>query len=189
MRKYIYSVGETVALRCKSSSVIVTRRCLSDGSWSSGGYVCGGCPTGWSAFNRSCYKYFPSHKTYREAEGHCAAPGGTVATMASREEMDFVASLGHKTWKMWVGATDRAVEGEFLGADNLPLTWDNWNEGEPNNQGNEDCVVANGEDKNVSWIDVPCSGTYSYVCELSSTCDNTAVNVGQTRRYIRYSKS
>ena len=29
------------------------------------------CPTGWSAFNGKCYKYFSEMKTWEDAEDHC----------------------------------------------------------------------------------------------------------------------
>ena len=54
--------------------------------------------------------------------------------------MAFFAANGgdlQNTW--WMGATDMHHEGGWLWMSGAPWSWENWNDGEPNQNGNEDC--------------------------------------------------
>lgn len=66
----------------------------------------------------------------------------------------------------WIGANDRAAEGQWVWEDGQPLSYTRWNSGEPNNAGEEDCAhvsAANG------WNDLPCTGiAIPFVC---SSCE------------------
>ena len=69
---------------------------------------------------------------------------------------------------MWLGANDLKNHGTFIWqSDNKSLnsSFTNWNEGEPNNRGDEERCV---EMSYISgkWNDVPCNwGIFSTVCE------------------------
>ncbi|XP_046557837.1 uncharacterized protein LOC124267050 isoform X1 [Haliotis rubra] len=88
-----YDVGDTVEFRCKSGSDTLTRTCLTDGTWSPGGYVCGSCPSGWSAYNGNCYLYVNVGQNYADASSHCQALGAIVSPTKDMEELEFVTSL------------------------------------------------------------------------------------------------
>eukprot|EP00300_Choanocystis_sp_HF-7_P006836 c14934_g2_i1.p1 GENE.c14934_g2_i1~~c14934_g2_i1.p1 ORF type:complete len:387 (+),score=83.25 c14934_g2_i1:169-1161(+) len=48
-------------------------------------------------------------------------------------------------WNAWLGINDKAVEGSFVyELTNRPASGLNWNAGEPNNAGDEDCVEMSG---------------------------------------------
>jgi len=103
-------------------------------------------------YNVPCYfddaQQFSENKTYDGEKGY-------LVTIASPEEADFLSVwLGsNKVGTVWVGAKD-AQEGEWKwigGPEKDQVFWANgatandkfanWNEGEPNNVGDEDCGV------------------------------------------------
>lgn len=59
---------------------------------------------------------------------------------------------------IWIGFNDEQVEGTFEWYDQSPVTYTNWAGGEPNQNGNEDCVqiYPNGQ-----WNDLNCSSNNS----------------------------
>ena len=61
--------------------------------------------------------------------------------------------------------TDRSLEGGFIWTDESAVAYVNWNDGEPNNAGNEeDCVVIHPYNSG-GWNDVPCNLRFKSVCE------------------------
>ena len=64
----------------------------------------------------------------------------------------------------WIGMTDRSVEGGFIWTDGSAVAYVNWNDGEPNNAGEEDCVIIHPYN-NGGWNDVPCNYRLKSVCE------------------------
>ena len=59
-----------------------------------------------------------------------------------------------------------ATEGRFVWSQSgKGVTFQSWAPGEPNNQGNADCVVMWGDMYNYKWDDVPCYKKYWFVCE------------------------
>jgi hypothetical protein len=57
--------------------------------------------------------------------------GGHLAIVNSKGEDDFLAAIsrGH----VWLGATDAEKEGQWVWIDGTPMTYSNWDYGEPNN--------------------------------------------------------
>ncbi|XP_008483231.1 hepatic lectin-like, partial [Diaphorina citri] len=79
--------------------------------------------------------------------------------------------LGHEHF--WISGTDQAEEGTFFWmATGKPITFTNWNAGEPNNfryeNGEEEhCLeLWNRDGKGMKWNDSPCSFETYFVCEL-----------------------
>ena len=76
----------------------------------------------------------------------------------------------------WIGLNDIDVEGTFVWADGTTFdfaTESNFNDGEPNNSDNEDCVEAFG---NNGWNDLTCDGTRRTVCPLSPSFNRQTDN-------------
>ena len=64
--------------------------------------------------------------------------------------------------RIWIGGTDIHQEGVWQWTDNMPWEFTSWNEGEPNNNNNEDCLqwsTAHG------WNDAHCYNAYRFLCE------------------------
>lgn len=83
------------------------------------------------------------------------------------------AGLGHEHF--WTSGTDLADEGSYFWmANGRPITFTNWNAGEPNNfryeNGEEEnCMeLWNRDGKGLKWNDSPCSFETYFVCEVQA---------------------
>ncbi|MBQ7792672.1 MAG: C-type lectin domain-containing protein, partial [Clostridia bacterium] len=137
--------------------------------------ICGDFSRG--TFGGHTYQVFPEYVTPPEAERLCDELGGHLVTITSQEEHDFVNALAkdNGVTLYTIGATDRAVEGQWEWMTGEVWDYTNWNASiEPNNglgSGENYCVV----DENRSWKWVDVFGGYdnetttaSYVCEWDS---------------------
>jgi hypothetical protein len=101
-------------------------------------------------------------ETWEDARNACAAWGGRLASVDS-EQVD-VLLANHMAADSWIGANDRAVEGELVSSDGGALTFTNWAASQPDNsEAGEDCVeklLRNG-----LWNDASCDQQNSYFCE------------------------
>jgi hypothetical protein len=126
------------------------------------GYHCPDC----IPVMRSTHRYLlcPIPRTYDEAVPHCAEEGAQLVSIFDEAENSFVleqlAIFGLS--KPWIGLNDLAKEGTWVWPDESPVSYTNWNNGEPNNSGNEDCtqILTNG-----LWNDIKCSTKWAIVCE------------------------
>ena len=106
----------------------------------------------------------------QDVDTECGEQGGYLAEIDDNEESQFVFDFGAEvggTDRFLVGGNDVVSEGEFVyfhSGKPVPANL-TWMAGEPNNIGNEDCMVF--------WIpegglnDVPCNyGNNKFVCEI-----------------------
>ncbi|KAK6185631.1 hypothetical protein SNE40_007823 [Patella caerulea] len=155
--------------RCNHAKEVLTRSCLTDGSWTSGGFVCGACPDGWSIFREQCYKHFNKGMFWNDANQFCQQQGGLLTTAKDKLEAEFVTSIRIPLRTIWIGLTDLEKEGEFVWSDGTPATWTNFKKGAPNNgYKQEHCVALLGEEYNNEWEDNYCGHHYrhSFVCKI-----------------------
>uniref|UniRef100_A0A182PGF1 C-type lectin domain-containing protein n=1 Tax=Anopheles epiroticus TaxID=199890 RepID=A0A182PGF1_9DIPT len=99
---------------------------------------------------------------------YCRFHGMQLASIQTQEENDrlekYVKDYGLATEHFWTSGTDLAEEGSFFWVSNgRPLSFTNWNAGEPNNfryeNGEEEhCLeLWNRDGKGLKWNDTPCS--------------------------------
>ncbi|MFN6230639.1 MAG: lectin-like protein, partial [Dolichospermum sp.] len=83
--------------------------------------------------------------TWEEAQAEAQSLGGNLVTINSQEEQDFLVSTFGGTEQLWIGLTDKVIEGQFKWASNETSTYTNWFPGQPDNGGpqGEDYVVMN----------------------------------------------
>lgn len=96
----------------------------------------------------NCHDYYLLDLgTWYEAQLKAQDLGGELATINDSAENEWIRStfmnFGGQDRLLWIGLSDRDVEGTFEWNDGAPLGYTNWNPGEPNDLGNEDYVVMN----------------------------------------------
>lgn len=103
--------------------------------------------------------------TYDESIAICTKAGFQLATPLNPEENKAVSDIAqyYKT-VVFLGVTDERTEGTFRYANRDPIKYSNWSPGEPNQQGEEDCVEMQ---LNGKWNDKNCKETRLNICEIS----------------------
>ena len=114
-----------------------------------------------TSFGLVAVKTYSGNYNWEEARTKCSQDGtsgvkGELATPLSSIENEWFVNkakelgLGH----FWLGVNDKDVEGTWT---NLygPQTYSNWNPGEPNNYGNQDCALSGGG-YGYKWDDATC---------------------------------
>ncbi|CAO2630914.1 CD209 antigen-like protein 2 [Lemmus lemmus] len=127
--------------------------------------LCRPCPWGWELFQGSCYLFSRTLGSWEASVASCQNLGGYLVIINSFEEQLFL-----KYWHIrkneltWIGLSDQRHEGSWRWVDGTPLglsVCSFWKEGEPNNNGDEDCVELLEE----KWNDVRCAAKNFWVCE------------------------
>jgi hypothetical protein len=112
------------------------------------------------------HTYFLSNSMALPEAAHATAVslGGYLTTINSAAENAFIS--GMFSGYMWIGLTDRDVEGQWKWITGEPVTYTTWAPGEPNNYlGNEDWAVINWGSSN--WNDWFYTSSAYYVVEFS----------------------
>ncbi|MCA9560311.1 MAG: CotH kinase family protein, partial [Myxococcales bacterium] len=113
-------------------------------------------------------------RTWEAQQARCAEHGAELARPDDPAEAAwlYAQAIALRDQDYWLGLNDRDAEGVYVWADGAPLGAANWNDGEPNNAGNEDCVhlwARNGQ-----WNDLPCEARLGGLCE--APCDPSRVD-------------
>lgn len=108
--------------------------------------------------------------TWMNAEAEAASYGGHLVSITDQSEQNFVVNTFlsgvHNYSIYWIGLNDAAKEGTFVWTSGDPVTYTNWQSGEPNNdKGVEDYVVINWHHGHKlanspvgTWNDAPLNG-------------------------------
>lgn len=101
------------------------------------------------------------------ARDFCAQQGWHLATSQSWSENSFLNGL--TTTAQWLGISDTEQDGEWKLVTGEKATWFNWNAGEPNNLGKENCIEMKSGGK---WNDHYCNLEKAHlVCEYDGICE------------------
>ncbi|KAM9115144.1 C-type lectin domain family 17, member A-like isoform 2-T2 [Pangshura tecta] len=122
------------------------------------------CPPGWQSFEKSCYFFSTSAKSWPDAKQFCTDQGSGLVIINTEEEQAFLSNHIIKPDVYWLGLSDSAKEGEWRWVDGSLLSVRFWASDEPNNFGQqgEDCGSFRSDGK---WNDVICSLTGHWICE------------------------
>ncbi len=132
------------------------------------GYVDDGfdCPDCREHF-RGPHRYLvcPTPRSYDEMRLHCNEEGAEPAKVDSEAEAVWLHRTAVELARQdyWLGASDAEDEGRWRWWDGTPLEFTRWDEGEPNNAGEQDClhIRANGG----RWNDRNCEARQGVLCE------------------------
>ncbi len=123
---------------------------------------------------------FCEASTWDSAKTFCYAQGYEMVTIQDYSENAFITTtvpkivegelgaLELETGNRNLGLDDRDVEGDFAWEDGSDLSYENWNDGEPNDAGSaEDCgMIYTHDDATGLWNDIPSNRAYPFICEL-----------------------
>lgn len=115
-------------------------------------------------------------KTWENAEAYAQSLGGHLAMIKNAAMQDYVYNtiLANpnvaKLSTFWIGATDKAKEGEWRWVDGtlLSSTYSNWNSGEPNNSGGENYCQYYISGNKGKWNDLNGTQNYPFVVQIGN---------------------
>ena len=119
-----------------------------------------GCPSGFDWNNRHCFRKGTEKKTFEEAKTACEQRGGFLAEPRSEAIVYVITQFFDFHAPFFIGLQDTAHDGVFRWqTDNAALSFDDWDEGQPDNGGH--CVQVN---TNYYWGDCSCTEKLNYLC-------------------------
>lgn len=92
---------------------------------------------------------------WSQAENSAIALGGHLVTINNQAEQDWLMSNFGEA-RYWIGFTDMQIEGTWVWTSGEPITYTNWEPGEPNDYwqpGGEDYAAMNWATDTGSWND------------------------------------
>ncbi|XP_006023403.1 C-type lectin domain family 4 member G-like isoform X2 [Alligator sinensis] len=126
--------------------------------------ICTRCPQGWLPFQKTCYYFSNSTKSWTNAKEFCIDQGSHLVIVNTEHENSFLSNYILDSRAYWLGLTDTEKEGDWRWLDGTSLSLRFWNTGEPNNVGQqgEDCgsMISQGK-----WNDAVCSVAHYWICE------------------------
>ncbi|XP_068608516.1 CD209 antigen-like protein E [Brachionichthys hirsutus] len=142
---------------------------------------CRHCLPGWTFMCSRCYFFALSddllNRPWHAARQFCMKHGGDLAAVDTREKhlaMIELVNIYHDSSRsfyqsgFWIGLRDVEQEGTWKWLDGKRLAGSYWNDGEPNNQGNEDCAAMYPRSNPFkSWNDASCTHALKWVCEMT----------------------
>ncbi|XP_028934045.1 macrophage mannose receptor 1 [Ornithorhynchus anatinus] len=141
----------------------------------------GGCPGGWDAFGKRCYKVFglveEEKKDWHEARKACVKAGGNLASIQNEREQAFLTyHLKDSVGDFWIGLNDINSEHVFLWTEGRGVKYTNWKKGFPAGRrsvlsySDVDCVVMIGGRSSAAgqWMDEICSNSKGYICQMDT---------------------
>ena len=125
------------------------------------------CPGGWILWNGNCYKQNQDPLNWKDAEKKCTEIGGRLASVHSDEENNFIFQTSNNA-VTWLGGNDMSAEGSWIWSDGSSRRYTNWNSGQPNNNGNQDCqTIGYFAEK---WDDDGCTAKRQSICKMRGEC-------------------
>ena len=121
----------------------------------------------------TCYMLLNTLVSWTAGQAACIALGANLVSIETLAEQTLVATLAVQypagNQDLWIGASDSIAEGSFVWVDGEPVVYDNWRDGEPNDNGangaGEDCAVIEGDTAANEWDDRTCTALRPVICE------------------------
>ncbi|KAH7705018.1 C-type lectin 13 [Aphelenchoides avenae] len=125
------------------------------------------CDVSWTLFGWKCYKLVFGN-TFAAGLQSCQSVSGTVASVHSKDENNFIAKLANDTLgklePFYIGL--QRTSGVWQWVDGSVADFMHWAKGEPNGHNyGQHCAEVWGPDADHGWNDVPCSARLPIVCQ------------------------
>jgi hypothetical protein len=134
------------------------------------------CIDGWLRWKRACYKIYTDVANWTVAKRQCRDIGAHLTALGDPEEAKFVWKkivLVQATGNVFLGGRDIEEETVWRWEDgdddiqndslvSLGDSINDWREGEPNNMGEEDCLIVKREG---TWNDAKCDIELPFICK------------------------
>ena len=130
------------------------------------------CPIGFREINgKFCFAKGTKKKTFAEATVDCQQLGGFLVEPRSEEISDVITSFDFRPKPFFIGLKDIAKNGIFhWQTDDAALSYEDWENGQPNNHGGQQhCVKINIVANNYGWDDVECTEERHYLCQANKS--------------------
>ncbi|XP_071142759.1 asialoglycoprotein receptor 1-like isoform X2 [Mytilus edulis] len=154
--------GSSVTFSCDNGYKLLGSKSLACEHNGLSGYIpiCFACPETVVNFGGSTYKFNCGKFTWERAKAYCESQNGSLTTIETKEENDFlkyVATLIQTTGQAapdhwWLGLTDIKTEDTFEWISGQPVTYTDWFQGTPRQPDN---VNIQGD-----TFDVDCASLY-----------------------------
>ncbi|XP_061621224.1 type-2 ice-structuring protein-like isoform X3 [Phyllopteryx taeniolatus] len=99
------------------------------------------CPPAWTEYNKRCFYYDATVKTWVEAQAHCQLFGGNLASVHSDDENAFIRTLTQGT--TWLGGSNCQTTGAWLWMDGTQMLFRFWCPLKPDNDLTQCCLQTN----------------------------------------------
>ncbi|XP_062571892.1 macrophage mannose receptor 1-like [Saccostrea cucullata] len=123
------------------------------------------CPPMFEQYLRSCFRFEVGPVDQSEAQKICEQRKGNLASITSPYEYGFSRGIAAKQnfTVYWIGLEKTKDAALYRWNDGTPYQFSHWNDSEPSQEPNEDCVVS----RDGNWMDVPCTEKHSFLCEIN----------------------
>uniref|UniRef100_A0A8C3HBI7 C-type lectin domain-containing protein n=1 Tax=Chrysemys picta bellii TaxID=8478 RepID=A0A8C3HBI7_CHRPI len=81
------------------------------------------CPPGWQQFQKSCYFFSTSDKSWEDAKQFCTDHGSGLVIVNTKEEQTFLSNQLIEPHEYWLGLSDSVKEGEWRWVDGSLLSF------------------------------------------------------------------
>ena len=119
-----------------------------------------GCESGWTEFERACYKFAYNGLSWPSAKDACLSQDAHLTSVHSDDEQQFIESIIlSNSLPTWIGGKLETFD--FQWEDGSEFDYTNWDSSEPNYDGN--CIIMSLT--NYKWYDYDCTSLGFFVCK------------------------
>jgi hypothetical protein len=124
------------------------------------------CPCPYRSLENKAYYFCTDNRRWRDAKDDCTDLGAVLISIESEEENTYIAEQANSIveGKWWIGLNDRDTEDSFEWDEGVDVVYEAWNDGEPNNYNNEDCIEMYSSTG--VWNDARCRNEQGFVCSF-----------------------
>ncbi|KST63448.1 hypothetical protein BC008_18305 [Mastigocoleus testarum BC008] len=133
-----------------------------------------------AVYNGSKYIVTDTAMTWNVAQAYAESIGGNLVTINDASEEEWLKTTFGSTEELWIGLTDKNVEGQFEWSSGEALTYTNWVPGEPNNVNGGDYVRMNYQNQWGDKKNIPLRG----IIEIKLSTANGSNNIDAGNDHI-----